>query len=73
MSVLVDDLLLLARLDAGRPLEREPVDLSRLAIDVDQRRPGRPPRTIAGGSNCPTTRSWSAATSTGCTRCWPTC
>jgi two-component system OmpR family sensor kinase len=34
MSVLVDDLLLLARLDAGRPLECEPVDLSRLAIDV---------------------------------------
>ena len=34
MTVLVDDLLLLARLDAGRPLEREPVDLSRLAIDV---------------------------------------
>ena len=34
MSVLVDDLLLLARLDAGRPLEQAPVDLSRLAIDV---------------------------------------
>ncbi len=34
MSVLVDDLLLLARLDAGRPLEREPVDLTRLAIDA---------------------------------------
>jgi two-component system, OmpR family, sensor kinase len=34
MSVLVDDLLLLARLDAGRPLERAPVDLSRLCIDV---------------------------------------
>ncbi|HEY6294914.1 MAG TPA: HAMP domain-containing sensor histidine kinase [Streptosporangiaceae bacterium] len=34
MSVLVDDLLLLARLDAGRPLERARVDLSRLAIDV---------------------------------------
>jgi two-component system, OmpR family, sensor kinase len=34
MGVLVDDLLLLARLDAGRPLERAPVDLSRLAIDV---------------------------------------
>ena len=34
MSVLVDDLLLLARLDAGRPLERAAVDLSRLAIDV---------------------------------------
>ena len=34
MSVLVDDLLLLARLDAGRPLSREPVDVSRLAIDA---------------------------------------
>jgi two-component system OmpR family sensor kinase len=34
MGVLVDDLLLLARLDAGRPLEREPVDLSRLAIEA---------------------------------------
>jgi two-component system OmpR family sensor kinase len=34
MSVLGDDLLLLARLDAGRPREREPVDLSRMAIDV---------------------------------------
>jgi two-component system OmpR family sensor kinase len=34
MSVLVDDLLLLARLDAGRPLEQRPVDLTRLAIDA---------------------------------------
>jgi two-component system OmpR family sensor kinase len=34
MSVLVDDLLLLARLDAGRPLSTEPVDMSRLAIDA---------------------------------------
>ncbi len=34
MTVLVDDLLLLARLDAGRPLEREPVNLSRLAIET---------------------------------------
>ena len=34
MSILVDDLLLLARLDAGRPLDRAPVDLSRLAIDA---------------------------------------
>jgi two-component system OmpR family sensor kinase len=34
MSVLVDDLLLLARLDAGRPLGSELVDLSRLAIDA---------------------------------------
>lgn len=34
MSVLVDELLLLARLDAGRPLAQEPVDLTRLAIDA---------------------------------------
>jgi len=34
MSVLVDELLLLARLDAGRPLASEPVDLTRLAIDT---------------------------------------
>ena len=31
---LVEDLLLLARLDSGRPLEREQVDLSRLAVDA---------------------------------------
>jgi len=36
MAGLVDDLLLLARLDQGRPLEREPVDLSTLAADVAQ-------------------------------------
>jgi len=34
MSVLVDDLLLLARLDAGRPLSDEPVDVTRLTIDA---------------------------------------
>lgn len=34
MSSLVDDLLLLARLDSGRPLEREPVDLTLVAIDT---------------------------------------
>lgn len=34
MQGLVEDLLLLARLDAGRPLEREPVDLSMLTITV---------------------------------------
>jgi two-component system OmpR family sensor kinase len=34
MTTLVEDLLLLARLDSGRPLVREPVDLSRLVIDV---------------------------------------
>lgn len=34
MSALVDDLLLLARLDAGQPLRREPVDLALLLIDA---------------------------------------
>jgi two-component system OmpR family sensor kinase len=34
MGVLVDELLLLAQLDAGRPLAKEPVDLTRLAIDT---------------------------------------
>jgi two-component system OmpR family sensor kinase len=34
MSVLVDDLLLLARLDAGRPLNSDLVDMTRLVIDA---------------------------------------
>ena len=34
MTHLVEDLLLLARLDSGRPLEREHVDLSQLAVDA---------------------------------------
>jgi len=46
MGGLVDDLLLLARLDQGRPLRRDPVDLSALIEDavVDARalEPGRP-------------------------------
>ncbi|MDR3032187.1 MAG: HAMP domain-containing histidine kinase [Kitasatospora sp.] len=34
MGEMVDDLLRLARLDAGRPLERCPVDLTRLVLDA---------------------------------------
>jgi two-component system OmpR family sensor kinase len=34
MGVLVDELLLLARLDQGRPLERAPVDLARVVRDA---------------------------------------
>ena len=34
MTSLVEDLLLLARLDAGRPLDRVPVDLASLAADL---------------------------------------
>ncbi|MEU8619096.1 HAMP domain-containing sensor histidine kinase [Streptomyces sp. NPDC048623] len=34
MSLLVDELLLLARLDAGRSLRRDPVDLTRVVLDT---------------------------------------
>ena len=45
MSTLVDDLLLLARLDSGRPLEQSPVDLSRLLLEaVDDARVVDPDR-----------------------------
>jgi two-component system OmpR family sensor kinase len=45
MGVLVDDLLLLARLDQGRPLEREPLDLRRIVEEaVDSARAVEPDR-----------------------------
>jgi two-component system OmpR family sensor kinase len=48
MSELVDDLLLLARLDRERPVERVPVDLRAIAAEaVDAARVGDPGRTIA--------------------------
>lgn len=34
MTQLVEDMLFLARMDAGRPLDREQVDLSQLAVDT---------------------------------------
>ena len=47
MGVLVDDLLLLARLDQGRPLERAPVNLVRIAADaVTDARAADPERPI---------------------------
>ncbi|MFL5790683.1 MAG: sensor histidine kinase [Actinomycetota bacterium] len=47
MGVLVDDLLLLARLDQGRPLEREPVDLTTVVSDaVDAARVIEPDRVL---------------------------
>jgi two-component system OmpR family sensor kinase len=53
MGVLVDDLLLLARLDQGRPLEREPVDLGAVAAEaVEAARaiePGRDVTLDVGG------------------------
>jgi two-component system OmpR family sensor kinase len=48
MSELVDDLLLLARLDEGEALEREPVDLAELAAEaVDTARAVDPSHPIA--------------------------
>ena len=53
MGLLVDDLLLLARMDQQRPLEHEPVDLLRLAADTvtdaHATQPGRPVRLEATG------------------------
>lgn len=47
MGVLVEDLLLLARLDEGRPLEREQVDLARIVEEaVDSARAVEPDRPI---------------------------
>jgi two-component system OmpR family sensor kinase len=47
MTLLVDDLLLLARLDEGRPLERKPVDLAQLVGEaVDAARVVEPERPI---------------------------
>ena len=72
MGVLVDDLLLLARLDQGRPLERAP------------HRPGRPrartwsPTPAWSSRTGPSTstsaaRSWWRATTSACARWWATC
>jgi two-component system, OmpR family, sensor kinase len=48
MGVLVADLLLLARLDQGRPLEAKPVDLATLASEaVDAARAMEPARPLA--------------------------
>jgi len=47
MGTLVDDLLLLARLDQGRPLERVPVDLRKVGADaVDDARAVEPLRPV---------------------------
>ena len=52
MGVLVDDLLLLARLDQGRPLEQHAVDLTQLARDaVDDARAADAHRNVTLSTN----------------------
>jgi two-component system OmpR family sensor kinase len=54
MTGLVDDMLVLARLDQGRPLEHEPVDLQAIASDaVTDARVVAPERNIHLNSNGP--------------------
>jgi two-component system OmpR family sensor kinase len=54
MGVLVDDLMLLARLDQGRPLERAPVDLEALVADAcADARVGDPARAITTRLDAP--------------------
>ena len=56
MGLLVGDLLLLARLDQGRPLESRPVDLSALAADaVDAAHVMEPARPLSLESPAPVT------------------
>jgi len=45
MSGLVNDLLILASVDAGRGVEHQPIDLGALAHDVVRKRPGVSIRT----------------------------
>lgn len=54
MTGLVDDLLVLARLDQGRPLEQEPIDLKAIATDaVSDARVVAPSRQISLTANGP--------------------
>ena len=71
MGVLVEDLLMLARLDAQRPIEREQVDLLALASDaVHNARAIAPERSISlevRGNDAHTLES--SVTAPGCSRC----
>jgi two-component system OmpR family sensor kinase len=56
MGILVDDLLLLARLDQGRPLERVPVDLVAIIMDAcADARVADPARVVTARINAPVT------------------
>ena len=69
MGVLVEDMLLLARLDQQRPLEHRPVDLLTLAADaVQDARIIAPDRDDRRSTSAPAPRSWCSATRCGCAR-----
>jgi two-component system OmpR family sensor kinase len=54
MGLLVDDLLLLARLDQGRPLDRAPVDLTSMVNDaVSDARAADPGRSVSARIEAP--------------------
>ena len=59
MTSLVEDLLLLARLDAGRELVLGEVDLVPLVVRRGERRPRGRPRPRVAAATRRTTRSWS--------------
>jgi two-component system, OmpR family, sensor kinase len=63
MTTLVDDLLLLARLDSGRPLDRDPVWLSQIVVDSvnDAHAAGRDHRWLLELPDEPVTVSGDAA------------
>ena len=69
MASLVDDLLLLTRLDEGRPLAREAVDLGVLGVDAAADAPAVAPDRVVIGRREPRA-SPSTATRTGSGRCW---
>ena len=53
MGVMVEELLLLARLGEGREPEREPVDLARVVADAVERRARRRRRRATSRSSAP--------------------
>ena len=71
MSVLVDDLLLLARLDEGRPLEREPVELDEVVGEAVETARAR--RAGAADRRSTPSPPSCSATATGCARSSTTC
>ena len=69
MGGLVDDLLLLARLDEGRPMERVPVNLTALAADAVHDAAAADPEPTGWSSTRPCRSRW-RATAGASRRCW---